>query len=102
MCTCLSERLGLLQQAAEDDAEVAQQPLAVLEMLQDLGICEVGGAVEQRSTWTHTHTTFNCLERVPPLIAMHRARETYSRVRVRVTYRRVKRPTVGVKRPTGG
>lgn len=34
----------------KDGAEVGEQPLAVLEQLHGLRVCEVTGAVEQRCT----------------------------------------------------
>jgi len=39
--TSLGQLVGFAEQTAEDDAEVAQKPLAVLEQLQCLGVCEV-------------------------------------------------------------
>lgn len=59
MCGCgtfLCELLSLAEQTVEDGTEVTEQPLAVLQQLHRLRVCEVGGAVKQRCTWgTNTH-----------------------------------------------
>lgn len=55
--TFLSELLSFAEQAVEDGTEVGEKPLAVLQQLQGLRICEVGRAVEQRRTCTTDNTT---------------------------------------------
>lgn len=52
--TFLRELLSFSEEAVEDGAEVGEQPLAVLQQLQSLRVCEVGRAVEQRRTCTGT------------------------------------------------
>lgn len=47
----MCEFLSFAEQAVEDGAEVAKQPLGVLQQLQRLRVGEVGRAVEQRSAW---------------------------------------------------
>lgn len=54
--TFLCELLSFAEEAVEDGAEVGEQPLAVLQQLQGLRVCEVGRAVEQWRTCT-TDTT---------------------------------------------
>lgn len=41
-CTFVCELLSFIEQTEEDATEITEQPLAVLQQLQGLRVCEVG------------------------------------------------------------